>query len=115
MVITPLELIPADASAEKPKSDNLSSARPRLVGEPRSGTLAGLNHRRAENRGCISRRRDRVGDWRPIGDVVDELIIRLGRNYARGAVREDRGAGWARDFPTRSSPRCVGPVPAISI
>jgi hypothetical protein len=27
MLITPLELIPADAGAEKPKSDNLSNAR----------------------------------------------------------------------------------------
>jgi hypothetical protein len=27
MLITPFELIPADAGAEKPRSDNLSSAR----------------------------------------------------------------------------------------
>jgi hypothetical protein len=35
MLITPHELLPADAGAEKPKSDNLSSAR--------SGTEAELN------------------------------------------------------------------------
>jgi hypothetical protein len=38
MLITPFELIPAAGGAEKPKSDNLSNARSRLVGEPHSGT-----------------------------------------------------------------------------
>lgn len=78
MLITPREFIPADGGAEKPKSDNLSSARP--------GTDAELNHRRAENSGCISRRRDRVGDWQPFGCVLDQLITRLVRNYARGGA-----------------------------